>query len=113
MKDSRTRSEPAVRISRAAHDSVTHTIPIAAPAKTNYHSLRFGYPESGSRRSSTCRTYERGELIMLTIRKHQIAILNQDLRARFQERMVAHIAAEYPTRFSDWGGQRTGEFVAA
>ena len=50
---------------------------------------------------------------MLTIRKDQIAILNESLRNQFQVRMISHIAGGYPKQFQEWGEQRTREFVLA
>ena len=50
---------------------------------------------------------------MLTIRKEQIAVFDENLRNRFQDRMVSHITAKYPKQCNEWGERRTREFVIA
>lgn len=50
---------------------------------------------------------------MLVIRKEQMEALSAHMRRSFEDRMVEHIAAEFPQRFEQLNETGTREFVRA
>ena len=48
---------------------------------------------------------------MLMIRKEQMAVFADDRARRFEGRMLAFIAGEYPKKHAKWGDARTRELI--